>query len=129
MTHISLDEAATLHTLAVQPGSRNSPSDSARPLRNPLQQGQLGHTEPTRSTLDPSVLDSVSRELAAFIGPIAKVVVKRAAERCSSVDDLYSAVAAEIDSEKDRSRFMASKKRKRRNSELSATFALPVTEC
>ena len=44
-------------------------------------------------TLDPAVLDSVSRELAAFIGPIAKVVVKRAAERCSSVDDLYGAVA------------------------------------
>ncbi len=58
------------------------------------------------------MLDSVSRELAAFIGPIAKVVVKRAAERCSSVDDLYSAVAVEIDSEKERSLFMAGKQRK-----------------
>jgi serine/threonine protein kinase len=113
LTHISLDEAATLHTLAVQPGSWNSPSDSARPPSGtPTSKANSGTPRPTRSTLDPSVLDSVSRELAAFIGPIAKVVVKRAAERCSSVDDLYSAVAVEIDSEKDRSRFMSSKKRK-----------------
>jgi serine/threonine-protein kinase len=55
-------------------------------------------------------VDSVSRELAAYIGPIAKVVVKRAADRCSSVAELYAAVAEEIDSEKDRSSFLARKK-------------------
>jgi hypothetical protein len=49
--------------------------------------------------------------LAAFIGPIAKVVVKRAADRCSSVDELYAVVAAEINSDKDRSKFLSSKKR------------------
>ena len=113
LTHISLDEAATLHTLAIQPGSWNSPSDSARPPSG-APGGKAGSNtpRPSRSTLDPSVLDSVSRELATFIGPIAKVVVKRAAERCSSVDDLYSAVAVEIDSEKDRSSFMARKQRR-----------------
>jgi serine/threonine-protein kinase len=56
-------------------------------------------------------LDSVSRELAAFIGPIAKVVVKRAADRCSSVDELYSVVAGEIGTEKERTRFLATRKR------------------
>jgi serine/threonine protein kinase len=113
LTHISLDEAATLHTLAIQPGSWNSPSDSARPPSgSPGGKAGSNTPRPSRSTLDPSVLDSVSRELATFIGPIAKVVVKRAAERCSSVDDLYSAVAVEIDSEKDRSSFMARKQRR-----------------
>jgi len=70
-------------------------------------------SDPARraSKLQPSDLDSVSRELAAFIGPIAKVVVRRAADRCSSVDELYTAVAGEIGAEKDRSRFLASKKR------------------
>ena len=53
----------------------------------------------------------MSRELAAYIGPIAKVVVKRAADRCSSVDELYSVVAGEIDTEKDRARFLAGKKK------------------
>ena len=64
--------------------------------------GKPGSSTPnlTNSALAPSLLDSVSKELAAFIGPIAKVVVKRAAGRCSSVDELYSVVAAEIDSEK-----------------------------
>jgi len=39
--------------------------------------------------------------------------VKRAADRCFSVDELYSAVAVEINSEKDRSRFLAGKKKSR----------------
>jgi serine/threonine-protein kinase len=56
-------------------------------------------------------LDSVSRELAAFIGPIAKVVVKRAADSCTSVEELYIAVAGEIGTEKERSKFLAGKKR------------------
>jgi serine/threonine-protein kinase len=70
-------------------------------------------SDPARpsSKLRPADLDSVSRELAAFIGPIAKVVVKRAADRCSSVDELYAVVAGEIGTEKERSRFLATKKR------------------
>jgi serine/threonine-protein kinase len=85
-----------------------------------LGRGKPGPTATARSATDPSRLegklrpndlDSVSRELATFIGPIAKVVVKRAADHCCSVDELYTAVAAEINSEKDRSRFLAGKKR------------------
>jgi hypothetical protein len=37
--------------------------------------------------------------------------VKRAADRCSSVDELYAFVAEEIDKEKDRARFLAGKKK------------------
>ena len=70
-----------------------------------------GPTEPSRSSLDPALLDSVSKELATFIGPIAKVLVKRAAQRCSCVDELYSAVGGEIDCAEDRGSFMATKKR------------------
>ena len=66
--------------------------------------------KPARGTLDAAVLDSVSKELAAFIGPIAKVLVKRASERCGCVDELYKTVAAEIECEEDRASFMATKK-------------------
>ena len=85
-----------------------------------LASGKAGLTPTPRASSDPAMprnklhpndLDSVSRELASYIGPIAKVVVKRAADRCSSVDELYSAVAPEINSDKDRSRFLAGKKR------------------
>jgi len=110
LTNISLDDAATLQTLAITPGDPSS--DPIRsPLSAPTGRASLGSRKSGPGRFDPAVLDSVSKELAAFIGPIAKVVVKRAAERCSSVDDLYGAVAVEIDSEKDRTSFLATKKR------------------
>ncbi len=111
LTHFSRDEELTLQTLAVPMETLASglkkPGSSGTPPSKPS-----GTPRPSRSTLDPTVLDSVSKELAAFIGPIAKVVVRRAAERCASVDDLYGAVALEIDSEKDRSSFLASRRRR-----------------
>jgi serine/threonine protein kinase len=100
---ISFDEAQTIERLSIiapasattRPPTPRSGSDPARPS----------------SKFQPAELDSVSRELAAFIGPIAKVVVRRAADRCSSVDELYAAVAGEIGTERDRSKFLATKKR------------------
>jgi TonB family protein len=56
--------------------------------------------------IDPAALQQVSRELALRIGPIADIVVKRAASRCNSVEDLYLEVAAEIDSPDDRQKFL-----------------------
>jgi hypothetical protein len=50
----------------------------------------------------------VGRELANYIGPIAEVVVKRAAKRCASLPDLCNLVSQEIDSNTDRTRFLAS---------------------
>src|SRR5271165_5158621 len=86
-------------------GSAGSPAKPSPPKPSP--------TAPASSpnSLDPTLLDSVSKELAGFIGPIAKVLVKRAAQRCGCVDELYNSVAAEIDCEEDRASFMATKKR------------------
>ena len=92
------------------------PRITAVPVTSPEGKPSSTMPKPTMGALDPSVLDSVSNELAAFIGPIAKVVVKLAAERCSSVDDLYSAVAVEIRSKDARSTFMARKKNGHENS-------------
>src|SRR5208283_1972634 len=65
LTHVSLDEAATLQTLAIQPGLRasssvppNTPSGSAPKVGS-------GSARPSMGSLDRSVLDSVSKELAA----------------------------------------------------------------
>jgi eukaryotic-like serine/threonine-protein kinase len=112
LTHVSLDEAATLQTLAIQPGCQGSSSDPAKtPMGSPVGKTGSGSGGTGTRRFDPALLDSVSKELAVFIGPIAKVVVKRAAERCSSVEDLYGAVAVEIGSEKDRSSFLSRKRR------------------
>lgn len=81
-----------------------------RALKPYLQHG--GDVPPVTATaLDRAVLDRVSRELAIFIGPIAEVVVKRAAKRSTSLADLCGVVAEEIDSSADRAKFLASCRR------------------
>jgi hypothetical protein len=58
-----------------------------------------------------ALIDRVSHELAFYIGPIAELVVKRAAKRCATLPDLCNLVAEEIDASADRARFLASCRR------------------
>lgn len=107
---ISFEEAQTIERLSIIVPERPTPPPSDEPVSgSPPAKSASGAARAT-GTLRAVDVDSVSRELAAYIGPIAKVVVKRAADRCSSVAELYAAVAEEIDSEKDRSSFLARKK-------------------
>jgi serine/threonine protein kinase len=57
-------------------------------------------------SFDAAVLDRLAQALAPYIGPIAKVVVARAARTAGSADELQKALAAEIP-EADRPRFLA----------------------
>lgn len=59
------------------------------------------------AAIDAQTMERIKRE-AAYIGPIANVVVKRAAGRCVSMRDLCDVVAREIKSEAGRVRFLAS---------------------
>ena len=52
------------------------------------------------------LIERVSRELAIYIGPIAEFVVKRAANRCESAQELCKTVAQEIESPADRTAFL-----------------------
>ncbi len=52
------------------------------------------------------MLERLANALAPYIGPIAKVVVARAARGASTLEELRSAAAAEIDSNADRQRFL-----------------------
>jgi hypothetical protein len=58
---------------------------------------------------DAEVVRRIARELARYIGPIADVIVKRAASRSTSLDDLYDRVASEIEKPKDREAFLATR--------------------
>jgi hypothetical protein len=62
--------------------------------------------EPSTS-IDPALIQRVSHELALHIGPIAAIVVRRAAPGSNSVEDLYLKVADEIDSPREREKFLA----------------------
>jgi len=56
--------------------------------------------------IGPQAVDRISRELAGYIGPIADVIVKQAAKRCSSLEELCAKVAKEIDDEVKRANFL-----------------------
>ncbi len=64
---------------------------------------------PMKHALDANVLNSVSRDLAYHVGPIAKVIVSRAAKRAISLDELYKLLATEISTEKKRQDFLATR--------------------
>ncbi len=56
--------------------------------------------------INAQTLERVTRALAAHIGPIAEVVVKRTAKRSASLDEFYDKLANEIEGDADRARFL-----------------------
>ncbi len=52
-------------------------------------------------------LDRVSKDLATFIGPIAHILVRRAAPESRTLSDLYRTLAQEISSVSKREQFLA----------------------
>lgn len=78
--------------------------------------------EPQRANANPSQdqksvsqvvqfpIDDISRKLAVYIGPIASVVVRKLAPKCTDLNQLYQEAATHISSEKDRQKFLQSKR-------------------
>ncbi len=52
-------------------------------------------------------LQVIERHLASFMGPLAKILVKREAVKTRSVAELYTILAARLDREEDRKAFLA----------------------
>ena len=63
--------------------------------------------------LTPGIIQETAKLLAEYIGPIAHILAERTAARCRDVDGLYAALSLEIESPKDRARFLASRPKKR----------------
>ena len=70
-------------------------------------------TQTSKTLSDAGILGSVIRELAHYIGPIAKVVVNRAAKQAVTLDELYTLVATEVRSEGERKAFLATREKYR----------------
>jgi TonB family protein len=88
------------------PGPKQ-PAASAQPgTAHQRATGSSQQENESSARIDPAVMQRVTRELALYIGPIADIVVKRAASRCTSVEDLCLKVAEEIDSRDERERFL-----------------------
>jgi hypothetical protein len=87
---------------------RKEPGEPGEDLTARLESGQFSNSATMGSPIDAQTIERVSRELAAYIGPIAEVVVRRAAKRCSSAKDLCAIVAQEIEFEANRVKFLRS---------------------
>ena len=102
-------------------GTGSGPHQSASPMRPGATSPDVkGTSEPdprSSSQIDPATMQRVSRELALHIGPIADIVVKRAASGCTSTEDLYLKVSEEIESPQEREKFL-----RRQNLISSARF-------
>jgi hypothetical protein len=57
---------------------------------------------------DPAEVLHIERQLAGYLGPIAKHLVRQAVQRAAGVDELLSRLAAELDKESDRREFTKS---------------------
>ncbi len=108
-----LEELGSLHadetsTMLPIPGpSRETSGFAPRKPDHPTPAGG----RPTKTLSGASVLAAVIRELAVYIGPIAKVVVNRAAKQAVTLDELYGQIAPEIGSESERKAFMLTRNR------------------
>lgn len=129
---MQLDKTVTIPAATARLGSpQNSPTMSptmrtigTTPPRHPMH--TVAHPSPSASRPSatgvktdsssvtghpPEVIDQIAKELATYVGPIARVLVKKAAKRCATTRDIYEAVATEIDSIADRQKFLAKKPR------------------
>ena len=84
-------------------------ASSQRGTPKPEASGSAQLANATSARIDPATMQRVGRELALHIGPIADIVVKRVAPRCSSTEDLYLKVAEEIESRQEREKFLSNR--------------------
>ncbi len=59
------------------------------------------------SGFDPAQIEKARKDLAVYVGPMAKVLVNRAARQAQSIQELYEMVSKEIPSITDRQKFLA----------------------
>jgi serine/threonine protein kinase len=93
-------------------------TEAARPMKiEPTNPGSssnpptptAGRTTTPPPGWDPALLKQIESQLARFVGPVAKVMVRRAGRRTLEVDELYAMMARELDSEEQRKAFMATR--------------------
>ena len=106
--------AAVNRSLAKSPHDRfpDAPAMAAA-LRAPApapvawDQTVVAPLRPQPASLDPAIVTTLERHLAAHVGPIARRLVEQAAARADTIDALCESLASSIDLPGNRQRFMA----------------------
>ena len=79
----------------------------AAPAASPS--GSIVQKPPSGSGFQSLPLEELSRKLAAYIGPVARVVIKKLGAQSTDMDYIYREAAKEIPSEADRAAFLRSR--------------------
>jgi len=91
----------------LQPGTQvieTAPAELSEPLERPAQ------PPADEKELDERIVAAVQAQLAQYIGPMAKILVKQALKKSSSIDELYEILVQDIPSEHEKASFLGSKK-------------------
>jgi hypothetical protein len=83
----------------------NLAAEAAAHLLPSIAAAATGAVSAGRHSFDAAELQHIERQLAGYIGPLAKHLVKSAALRAAGVDDLLSRLATELDTESERHEF------------------------
>ena len=111
---------AIMKALEKDPANRFQTANEFREALDPA--GDRTGTRPMEASIPPPVnggstpwdaalLEKIRREFATYIGPMARILVDRMAKRARTLDELYGLLAAEIPSDADRAKFMASRRK------------------
>ena len=93
------DRAAFLESCGVESADGPAPEAPAQPAPDAPE---------AALSWAPEALDQAARSLAAYMGPMARLLVARASARARSVEELYALLAADIASPGDRDAFLRS---------------------
>ncbi len=95
---------------AEQGAALTQPLPRQASVASPSSSGSLKQKTPSASGMQSLPLEEVSRKLAVYIGPVAKIVVKKLAAQTDDVDTIYREAAKQIGSDTDRAAFLRSKR-------------------
>jgi serine/threonine-protein kinase len=84
------------------------PSPTPPPRPTTFSTGSV-QPKPPSGSLQSLPLEEVSRKLAVFIGPVARIVVKRLAAKSDDIDFIFREAAKQITSDSDRAAFLKSR--------------------
>ena len=111
LTNVAAEPAAPAREYAVLEGPPlAAEGDAARAGASQVMQPPAGVAPASPVGVagqDEPILDVVEKQLAAFLGPVAKVVVRKAALRARDTEELYALLAENLEREEERKTFLA----------------------
>jgi serine/threonine-protein kinase len=93
-------------TIRIEP---TSPSHASQPSSGSAPSGSGAKTTQPPPGWDPSVLKAIEGHLARFVGPVAKVMLKRAALQTTDVDSVYGILGEQLSGADEQKAFLATR--------------------